>query len=238
MSWPLQRILIKQIRDKEMKVCDVVLTVVIYWPCPCHSPSPFVIPHSLIFICSPVISHTHTHTLLSLTTTPNLLSLSLFPHILSTSHPPHLLPPDGRYIDQFLHRPYHQPTEKIKEIKWTFIYMNVVILTFSGSATIMWMSALTKRCCRGGGGGGGGRDTPRRGWKRGERRLITFIKQVCVVLLIRDIFHSPKKAFGIFFLRHLTIGAPNVMFGTKCLQGRQFVLIKRSHLNPPTLNCH
>ena len=48
--------LIKQIRDKGMKVCDVVLTVVIYWPSPCHSPSPFVIPHSLIFICSPVIS--------------------------------------------------------------------------------------------------------------------------------------------------------------------------------------
>ena len=29
----------------------------------------------------------------------------------------------------------------------------------------------------------------------------------------------PKKTPGSIFLKHLAIGAPKVMFGTKCLQG-------------------
>ena len=30
--------------------------------------------------------------------------------------------------------------------------------------------------------------------------------------------YAPKNASGTFFLKHLTSGAPNVKFGTKCLE--------------------
>ena len=52
------------------------------------------------------------------------------------------------------------------------------------------------------------------------------------------IFHySPKNAFGIFFLRHLTKGAPKVKFGTKWLEiSKTFKISTRtitteSHIN-------
>ena len=38
--------------------------------------------------------------------------------------------------------------------------------------------------------------------------------------------HSPKNTLGILFLRDLTIGAPNVMFGTKCLWKKSNSVVK------------
>ena len=45
-------------------------------------------------------------------------------------------------------------------------------------------------------------------------KIYMMLQGNCNLLLTN---HSPKNALGIFFLKHFTIGAPNVMLGTKCL---------------------
>ena len=74
--------------------------------------------------------------------------------------------------------------------------LKAILLTFSGSETIMWISEQ--------------RNKSMAEWTKVHQHH-EFRHSVFISFL-------PKKASGILFHRHFTTGAPNVRLGTKCLQ--------------------